>query len=72
MLAPKRLGPHRDKVGALEDRVGADQVGACTRYRVGALEVGASELTRLEPWKSKSVLGKYRLEPGRLNIGVFI
>ena len=49
--------------------------------RVGALEVGASELTRLEPWKSKSVLGKYRLEPGRLEsssrvgawkIGVFI
>ena len=35
-------------------------------------EVGASELTRLEPWKSKSVLGKYRLEPRRLKIGVFI
>ena len=42
------------------------------RYRVGALEVGASKLTRLEPWKSKLVLGKYRLEPGRLKIGVFI
>ena len=27
-------------------------------------------MTRLEPWKSKSVLGKYRLEPGRLRIGV--
>ena len=43
-----------------------DQVGACTRYRVRALEVGASELTGLEPWKSKLVLGKYRLELGRL------
>ena len=53
------MEPHRDKVGALE-------------YRVGALEVGALELTRLEPWKSKSVLGKYRLEPGILKIGVFI
>ena len=30
-----------------------NQVGACTRDRVGALEVGASELTRLEPWKDQ-------------------
>ena len=72
--------PHRDKVSALEDRVGAleDRGPQETRLepvldiRVGALEVGASKLTRLEPWKSKLVIGKYRLELGRLNIGVFI
>ena len=32
------MEPERDKVGALEDRV-------------GALEVGASKLTRLVPWE---------------------
>ena len=74
------MEPHRDKVGALEDRVGVleDRSPQETRLEpvadigFAALEVGASELTRLEPWKSKSVLGKYKLEPGRLKIGVFI
>jgi len=45
------LEPHRDKVGALGDRVGSledgshqeDEVGAYTTDRVGSLEVGASK-----------------------------
>ena len=41
------------KIGLESSR---NQVEDYTKDRVGSLEVGASKLTRLEPWKSKSVL----------------
>ena len=59
------MEPQKDKVGALENRVGAleDRSPQETRSKpeqetgLEPFEVVASELTRLEPWKSKSVLG---------------